>query len=141
MEVRFYEREEVSDDRVKFAVIVAFEEEHGIFVRHNNRSTWEIPGGRREPFESIEETAERELYEETGAVSYSIRPVCLYSVKRDENDESFGALFYATIQERGPIPAESEIGECIRSKSLPDALTYPEIQPFLHKKVTQHLGI
>lgn len=41
---------------------------------------WSFRGGHREPGETILETAERELYEETGAIDFEIEPVCVCSV-------------------------------------------------------------
>ena len=40
--------------------------------------TWEIPGGHIEPGESPEEAARRELFEETGAAEFTIRPIFDY---------------------------------------------------------------
>lgn len=37
-----------------------------------------MSGGHREPGETIEETARRELYEETGALRYTIEPLGTY---------------------------------------------------------------
>lgn len=66
MKVRFYSTEENRELRV--AVIAACVGERWAFCRHRDRTTWEIPGGHREPDEPIDQTAVRELYEETGAV-------------------------------------------------------------------------
>lgn len=63
--VNFYE--EIKDELLKFAVIIARTKEGFIFCKHKKRDTWEIPGGHREPGEIIIDTARRELYEETGA--------------------------------------------------------------------------
>ena len=74
-EVRFYDG--ADDGKLKFAVILARSGGKLVFCRHRDRTTLEIPGGRREPGERIEETAARELREETGAEEFTIRPVCV----------------------------------------------------------------
>lgn len=127
-EVRFYET--APDEKFKFAVIMAKTGGRWVFCRHRERSTYEMPGGHREIGEAILDTAKRELYEETGAVRYSIRPVCAYSVAEAENEESFGMLYYAEIQEFEK-ELHNEIEEIIITEELPDNWTYPLIQPKL----------
>lgn len=41
--------------------------------------------------------------------------------------------------EMGSLP-ESEIGEVMLSKDMPENLTYPEIQPVLQRKVLEHIN-
>ena len=65
LKVNFYEF--AHDELFKFAVIVAVHNGKWVFCKHRNRSTYECPGGHREPSEAILETAKRELWEETGA--------------------------------------------------------------------------
>ena len=53
--------------------------------------------------EKIEDTARRELYEETGAVKFKLELVCVYSVTgknrvNEEGNETFGKLFFAEIE-------------------------------------------
>ena len=78
MKVNFYE--EIEDSLLKFAVIVAKSEGKWVFCKHKDRETFEIPGGHREKQESILQAAKRELMEETGAIDFSIKPICVYSV-------------------------------------------------------------
>ena len=78
MEVKFYEN--INDELLKFAVIIAKHQDKWVFCKHKERDTYEIPGGHREKDESIIETAKRELIEETGAIDFKIEPVCVYSV-------------------------------------------------------------
>ena len=129
--VRFYDR--ADDDLLKFAVIAARSGGKWVLCRHRARDTWEIPGGHREAGERIEETARRELYEETGAVDFSLRPVCVYSVTAPDNfdgAETFGMLFAADITAfEGEL--HSEIERIRLFDALPEALTYPDIQPKL----------
>ncbi len=78
LEVKFYS--EAEDRLLKFAVIYAVAGEKMVLVKHRERRTYEIPGGHREPGETIEETAARELKEETGAETFTLKPVSVYSV-------------------------------------------------------------
>ena len=89
--------------------------------------------------EAIRHTAERELFEETGAAEFTMSPVCVYSVtgKNKVNatgQETFGMLFYAEISRFGEKP-ESEIEEVRLLPGLPSEWTYPLIQPKLIEKV------
>lgn len=134
-EVRFYD--EADDGKLKFAVILARSGGKWVFCRHRDRTTLEIPGGRREPGERIEETAARELREETGAAAFSIRPVCIYSVVRDDAEESFGALYAAEIMSFEK-ELHSEIEKIILLDNPPESnWTYPDIQPHLLKEATR----
>lgn len=129
--VTFYKPDEISDEKLKFAVIASRYQDKWVLCRHRRRTTWEIPGGHRESGEAIEETARRELWEETGALDADIHTVAAYGVSRD-GEESYGMLFFAKINTLGDLPAGSEIGEISLCDVLPHNLTYPEIQPHLH---------
>ena len=76
--VNFYDS--INDSMLKFAVIIARHNGKWVFCKHKERNTWEAPGGHREDGEDILETAKRELYEETGAITFDITPICIYSV-------------------------------------------------------------
>lgn len=138
MEIKFYRIGEVSNSQFNFAVIFAAYKGKWIFVRHEGRNTWEVPGGHREKNEDINVTASRELFEETGALNYKIEPVCDYSVTIDEIT-IFGRLLYAKVNEMGPLP-DSEICEVSFFKMMPDNLTYADIQPILLRKVLDFLS-
>ena len=56
--VKFYD--EIKDELIKFAVIIAKTDGRFVFCKHKDRNTLEAPGGHREPGEEIEETARRE---------------------------------------------------------------------------------
>ena len=137
MIVKFYD--EVDDSLLKFAVIINKTNGKWVFCKHKKRSTWEVPGGHRESGESITETAKRELYEETGAKEYDIRPICVYSVTAPDNfngEETFGMLFYADVfsfEEE----LHSEIEKIVIMEKLPSEWTYPDIQPKLLEKTRQ----
>lgn len=138
MKIDFYKAEEIDDEKVTFVVIVSRYEDKWIVVRHQERSTWEIPGGHREELEDLKRAAERELYEETGAKQFNLIPICVYSVKINERC-SYGKLFYAEIKELGKLP-ELEIAEIkFVDDILKEHLTYPLIQPLLFIEVQKYL--
>ena len=133
IQVNFYDK--VEDELLKFAVIISKTNGKWVFCKHKERETYEVPGGRREFGEDIMETAKRELMEETGAVEFEIKPVCVYSVKgktrvnENDEDESFGMLFVADIFSFGEI--HSEIEKIVITDTLVEEWTYPLIQPRL----------
>lgn len=129
MRVRFYET--VEDELLKFAVIIAKSKGKWVFCKHKERDTYEVPGGHREAGEYIDETAKRELYEETGAIDYSIKPICVYSVMREEEGtETFGKLYFAEVTSFEE-QLHSEIEKIVLTEELIDNWTYPLIQPRL----------
>lgn len=132
--VKFYEN--AQDELLKFAVIVSRTQNKYVFCKHKDRNTWEIPGGHREKGEKIFDAAKRELYEETGALEFDIKSVCVYSVTTPDNfdgRESFGMLFFADIK-RFEKELHNEIEKIIITDEMPTAWTYPEIQPDLLKE-------
>ena len=139
MEVKFYDT--VEDKLLKFAVIVAKSNGKWVFCKHKERDTYECPGGHREAGENIDDTAKRELYEETGAIDYTIRPICVYSVTAPDNFngvETFGKLYFSDIS---TFEAElhSEIEKIVLFNELPTKWTYPLIQPLLLKEVERRI--
>ena len=134
IEVNFHEN--ISDELLTFAVIIAKTDSKWVFCKHKERDTYEVPGGHREIGETVLEAAKRELREETGAIDFDIKPVCAYSVKgktkvnKSDDDISFGMLFVADIFSFEK-ELHSEIEKIIITDSLVDNWTYPLIHPKL----------
>ena len=126
------------DSLLKFAIIIARYNGKWVFCKHKQRNTFELPGGHREPNETILQAAKRELYEETGALVFDIKPLFAYSVIGKSRvipsgEETFGMLYFAEIKE---FEAElhSEIESVHFFDELPTEWTYPLIQPLLIEK-------
>ena len=134
LEVGFHDN--ISDEIVTFAVIIARHENKWVFCKHRERDTLEVPGGHREEGETLLQAAERELYEETGATEFTLTPVCVYSVKgktrvnKSDDTVSYGMFYAAEVTAFEP-ELHSEIEKIIITDSLPENWTYPLIQPKL----------
>jgi 8-oxo-dGTP diphosphatase len=139
VKVDFYDSDYLCSEKFIYSVIAAKSRKGWVFVRHHSRNTFEIPGGHIEENETPLQAAERELFEETGALLFTLKTVCTYSVTID-GETRFGKLFYAEIEDLGPVPDISEIAEITFMDNLPDPVTYPEIQPHLFKKVLHFLA-
>ena len=138
LEVRFYDK--IEDSQLDFAVIIARTGEKWVFCKHKERDTYEVPGGHREAGETIEEAANRELKEETGAVDFKIEPVCVYSVKgktRVNKDKMYSSKSSNSSFNRvgkdifSFEEIHSEIEKIVICDELIKDWTYPLIQPKL----------
>ncbi|OFY39872.1 MAG: hypothetical protein A2Z69_02665 [Bacteroidetes bacterium RBG_13_44_24] len=136
--VRFHDPVYKPKERLIYSVIAARHNGKWILVRHRDRSAWEIPGGHIEDNELPEDTARRELMEETGAVEFNLTCVATYSVEKD-GTTGYGRLFFAEVTRVEQLSPDSEINEVNLFDCLPDNLTYPDIQPSLFRKVLEFL--
>lgn len=131
MECRVFGMEETRD--YKYVVIVSRYQGKLLLSQHKERTTWETQGGHVEPGETPEEAARRELWEESGAERFALEPVCGYWAG-DESGGANGAVFFADIEELGPLP-ESEMARVKSFDVLPDNVTYPDITPHVYELV------
>ena len=136
--VKFQSPDYIPVSGFTYSVITARYNGKWIFVRHHDRTTLEIAGGHIEADETPLDTAWRELAEETGALDFTLECIASYSVEKD-GSTGYGRLFYADISKISAIPDTSEIGEIVMMDTLPDNLTYPDIQPRLFNKVVEYL--
>ena len=140
VQVSFHKQSEIADHLLYYTVFAARYQNRWLFCRHKDRSTWEMPGGRRETGETIDAAANRELWEETGAVQSDIRPVCAYGVTASGRT-TYGMIYYADITDLGALPEEFEMEELLLSDDLPEKLTYPDIAPAVFEYVQGWLNL
>lgn len=123
--LKFYELGDVDDAVMSFAIIISKSNDKWVMCKHKKRTTWEIPGGKIEPAEEVDDCAKRELYEETGASEYTIERIFIF----EEND-LYAMVYLAEITEFDPLP-ESEMEKVELFEDLNLEWTYPNIQPIL----------
>ena len=111
----------------KYVVVMSKYQGKILLSRHKDRTTWETQGGHIEPGETPLDAARRELYEESGAVDFDIRPVFDYWAG-DENGGASGQVFAAEIHKLGPMP-DSKMAEVRAFDEIPPNVTYPAITP------------
>ncbi len=127
MGIQFLDKHLIDQQAYTFAVMITHYHGQWVMVRHRDRSSWELPAGHVEAGETVMETAHRELFEETGALEYNLRPLVSYSGNY-MNKKIFGMVFTAEVFSFGPLP-DTEIAEKQFFSAIPEALTYPAIQP------------
>jgi len=137
-EIKFYDPIYEPPGKLVYAIIASRYSGKWVFVRHKQRSTFEMPAGHIEDNETPDEAAGRELREETGARAFTINCIATYSVSSN-GITGYGRLYIADITEPGPLPAGSEIGEVIMSGRIPENITHPDVQPRLFKKACDFL--
>lgn len=130
--ITYHELNEYIDD-LKFVVIPSKHNDKWVFVRHQDRATWEFPGGHIEEGELPDEAASRELKEESGAVHFVIKPLYNYSVNT-EGKVNYGRVYFARIEEMGDCRA-FEMDEVLTTYKMPENLTYPIIMKSIIEKV------
>lgn len=136
VQVEFYT--ELDERMLQYVVIAACFQGRWLFCKHKSRTAYELPGGHIKEGESARQAAERELWEETGAIAYNMIPSGFYSVSDPEKhaQKGYGALYYAEITRLGPLPPY-EIEAVALFQELPECWTYPEIQPKLLHKIAE----
>lgn len=122
--IEFFEYDAIPDSEFAYAVVAARHAGKWVFCKNKTR-LWEIPGGHRDAGEEILHTAQRELFEETGALSFSIKPAFAYLLTGQ-----YGAVFTAEIETFGPLPA-FEIERIDFFTAPPADLTFPHAHPFI----------
>ena len=117
--------------KVEFSENPVFGEPWHVFVLSRYKGRWvltkhrergfEFPGGKREAGESIEETAIREVYEETGGLVGQLQFLGQYKV-HDPVKPFVKSIYYAELHEIEKKQSYLETEGPIFMESLPDVL-------------------
>ena len=137
-DVVFYDKVPLS--KVRFVVIISKYKDKWVFCKHKGRETFELPGGMREEGEEVLSTAKRELFEETGALRFSIKPLFGFSTKSVNfynNSEAFGMVFLSEIYEFSSS-LMYEIDKRILLNTLPLKWAYESIHPKIMMEFFMH---
>lgn len=128
MKVTIIDLSQNSDKKRHLSYVVIISKYRGkyLFVKHKNRDTLEIPGGKIEYGETAYEAAERELNEETGAINFLLEAIFCYEVSTPLKTD-YGMVFFANIKDRSS-ELNFEIGEVHELLEFPQNCTYPDIQ-------------
>lgn len=123
----------------RFVVVFVRSGGQWIYTRAKDRNVWETAGGHMEPGETTLDAAKRELWEETGAAEYEIRPVFDYSVNNGGGHYAFGQVFLADVRRFDPVPAEFEMEEIRAFDTYPTEMRFPGILPVLYGRMEQEI--
>lgn len=108
-----------------------------LFCRTGEGCAWELPGVQRKPGQTPEDAARQVMYEITGSVQETIRPVCPYSVE-EHGVCTYGMLFFA---EADRLPAANCGAVQMDTFAVPPHnLTEPEVQLPLYRAVQNWLN-
>jgi len=122
-----------------FVVIFCRYQDRWLYCRAKERDCFETAGGHIEQGETTLEAAKGELYEETGAINYNIKPVFDYSVEKGSSYTT-GQVFLAHIHELGESP-DFEMAETKLFDSTPENMRFPLILPVLYKRMQLWLNL
>jgi ADP-ribose pyrophosphatase len=118
-------RREVVRQRGSVAALPVHEDGRVVLVRQYryavDAAVWELPAGRRDPGETPEEGARRELEEETGLRAARLEPLLVFWTTPGFCDEVMH-LFRASALESGPARPEADERIETATFTLPEAL-------------------
>lgn len=119
--------------------VVIFARHNGrwVFCRAGTRAGWETAGGLIESGETPTEAARRELFEETGAVDFTLRPLFDY-VERRPYGWANGRAYLADVRTFGALPP-FEIAEIREMDALPAEMRFPQLLPALYDAACAHM--
>jgi ADP-ribose pyrophosphatase YjhB (NUDIX family) len=120
-------------------VLLLNQEEQLLLLRRTDNEAWSIPGGAMEPGETLEQTARREMEEETGLVPVELDLVSVFSgpeffYRYPNGDEVYNvSAVYMAAEVQGSWeidPQEHHLARFFDLDSLPEPIS-PPVLPIL----------
>ena len=105
--------------QIEFVNCIAHQQNRILFCKWRDENIWVVPGGRVEPGETAEETAHRELLEETGATLQNLEVLC-YIHCFMYNLEYWGIAYLGEIKALGSPTDLNEVSEAKLFSSFPE---------------------
>jgi len=88
---------EIDESKLTSAFIICIHHNKLLLGYNNWRKQWEIPAGKREINESIEQTAKREFLEETHHSVSNIKLIKIAEIKNQKLELRYRAIFLAEV--------------------------------------------
>ena len=88
----------VKDELILKAHAVCFNNGKMLLVNHSEWDIWGIPGGTREPGESLEQTLKREIEEETNCKMINCLPISYQKVISADNEIHYRAQYICNVE-------------------------------------------
>jgi 8-oxo-dGTP diphosphatase len=129
----------IQEPELNYVVMAARYQDQWIFVRHRERSSWEMVSGHIEEGELPDQAALRELNEEAGVIKSSMEVLCDYEVEV-EGKREYGRFYGVVVSELDPV-LKHETEELVLTGRLPESLTYPEVHTSLFQRALEHFGL
>lgn len=137
MSVRFFDLDS-KQPITKFYIVSRYQNQW-VFCKYRGFNSHDIPHGQCEFNETIKEAAAREIFEDTGAIVYNMKPLCAFEVI--ENDFNLKAvLFYAEIEKLNQL-SSFKIEQVIKTDAFPDFAREESFQAALLKFCIEKLPI
>ena len=109
---------------IEFVNCLAHQQNQILFCKWRDNDIWTLPGGRAEPGETAEETAHRELLEETGATLKNLEVLC-YIHCFMYNLEYWGIAYLGEIEALGTPFDLEEVSEARLFSHFPENPSKP----------------
>lgn len=110
--------------KIEFVSCVAHQQNQILFCKWQDNDFWIIPGGRVDSGETAEETAHRELLEETGATLKNIEVLC-YMHCFMYNLEYWGIAYFGEIEALGTPLDFEEVSDASLFSYFPENPSEP----------------